>query len=771
MRRSSIHDTVERVHSSSDTRPTLANNGPQLSATNDAALRVVSLNQLLQPIAKEIMVLAPITAALKDEKMIHLQSRLAIAAASLLMFCAPLRISAQESSGTQKSAEARLAAGAKPKASGAAEDVIKTLSATHRFEQAAISPDGKKVVWVEDIISKDGTPTGKTRVFLKGLKSNEEPTVVSAATKRGNFTAKSGAQAITMILAPRSEGSVAWSPDSTKLAFLSDAVKPGQLQLYVKDLADQGSISRLTNAKGFLSTPGWSPDGKTIAVLFTENATRAAGPLVAETPQTGEIKDSFFEQRLALVDVATAKLRQISPADTYVYEYDWSPDGLHFALTAALGNGDNNWYIAELYTLDAATGLMKSIYKPPLQIANPAWSPDGQRIAFIGGLMSDEPSVGGDIFTIPAIGGDATNITPEMKASASWLAWTPESQIIFGECLEGDSALASVNPVDNHITELFRAAGQLTAGARGINLSLSRDAKNSAVIRSSFSAPPEVWAGPTANWTQLTQRNKSIKPGWGEAKSLQWKNGGFNVQGWLLYPRDFDSSKKYPLVVRVHGGPGAAVLSEWPSSSDYYSPLAGAGYFVLQPNPRGSFGQGEAFTRANVKDFGYGDFKDIMAGVDEAIKVAPIDPNRLGVCGWSYGGYMTMWAVTQTNRFKAAMAGAGLSNWQSYYGENLIDQWMIPFFGKSVYDDPQVYAKSSPINFIKNAKTPTLILVGDSDGEVPAPQSYEFWHALKTLGVETQFVVYEHEGHMFASPKHRRDVVERTLAWFDAHLK
>ena len=358
-----------------------------------------------------------------------------------------------------------------------------------------------------------------------------------------------------------------------------------------------------------------------------------------------------------------------------------------------------------------------------------------------------------------------------MKASASWLAWTPNPKIIFGEYLEGDSGLATINPTDGSKTELFRDAGQVTSGAGGINLSLSRDAKNSAVIRSSFSAPPEVWAGPTANWTQITQRNKSIKPGWGEAKSIHWKTGGFKVQGWLLYPRDFDPNKKYPLVVRVHGGPGLGVLSEWPSSSDYYSPLAGAGYFVLQPNPRGSFGQGEAFTRANVKDFGYGDFADIMAGVDEAIKVAPIDPNRLGICGWSYGGYMTMWAVTQTDRFKAAMAGAGLCNWQSYYGENLIDQWMIPFFGKSVYEDPDVYAKSSPINFITKAKTPTLILVGDSDGEVPAPQSYEFWHALKTLCVETQFVVYEHEGHMFSSPKHRRDVVERTLAWFDAHLK
>ncbi|MGB8474630.1 MAG: S9 family peptidase [Candidatus Acidiferrum sp.] len=685
-----------------------------------------------------------------------LRPQQAIVAALLLSLGAASAIFAQQTSRAKRSVQARVAAEAKPHSSSPAEDIISLLSSTRRFKQAAISPDGKKVAWVEDVITKHGVSTGETVIFVADLQSKGRPIRISASPND----------------AIHAEASVAWSPDSKKIAFLSDAVKSGQLELYVMDaVGPPGSARKLTQVKGFLSTPSWSPDGKTIALLFTENATRAAGPLVAETPETGVIKDAFFEQRLALVDVATRKLRQISPADTYVYEYDWSPRGRRFVVTAALGNGDDNWFIAQLYTLDAATGSMKSIYKPPLQIANPAWSPDGQSIAFISGLMSDEGSVGGDIFTIPATGGQATNVTPEMKASASWLAWTPQSSILFGEYLEGDSGIATVSPADMHVTELFRDAGQLTAGGWGINLSLSRDAKNSAVIRSSFSAPPEVWAGPTGSWTQITQYNKDIKPGWGQAKSIHWKNGSFNVQGWLRYPRHFDPSKKYPLVVHVHGGPGAAVLSEWPSSRDYTAPLSGAGYFVLDPNPRGSFGQGEAFTRANVKDFGYGDFKDIMAGVDEAIRVAPIDPTRLGICGWSYGGYMTMWAVTQTNRFKAAMAGAGLSNWQSYYGENLIDQWMIPYFGKSVYEDPEVYAKSSPINFIKKAKTPTLILVGDSDGEVPAPQSYEFWHALKTLGVKTQLVVYQHEGHMFKNPKHTRDVVERTLAWFNTHLK
>jgi dipeptidyl aminopeptidase/acylaminoacyl peptidase len=178
--------------------------------------------------------------------------------------------------------------------------------------------------------------------------------------------------------------------------------------------------------------------------------------------------------------------------------------------------------------------------------------------------------------------------------------------------------------------------------------------------------------------------------------------------------------------VEVHGGPSGAVLPDWPRAYNLAMTLASRGYFVFLPNPRGSFGQGETFTQANVRDFGYGDFRDIMTGVDELIEKFPVDENKVGVTGWSYGGYMTMWAVTQTTRFRAAVAGAGIANWQSYYGENDIDQWMIPFFGASVYDDPDVYAKSSPINFIKNVKTPTLVLVGDSDGECPPPQSYEF---------------------------------------------
>lgn len=631
--------------------------------------------------------------------------------------------------------------------STALEGVMKTLASTTRFEQVAISPDGQKLAWVE-------TTGGKSAIFV-------DRTANRSGTAQ-HITAANSSSA--------DEEDVTWSPDSTNIAYLSDAAKSGQFQLYRFDLST-GTGKKLTNVTGFLASPGWSPDGKTIAVLFTENATRAAGPLVAETPQTGEIKEAVTEQRLALVDAATGDLRQISPPEMYVYEYDWSPDGRSFALTAAPGNGDNNWYIARLYTLDVEGGAMKPVFKPPLQIANPAWSPDGQTIAFIGGLMSDEPSVGGDVYTISAKGGEARNLTPAMKASASSLHWTHDGELVMGQIVEGDAAVALLNPKNGNLKALWRGPENLTAQGWATNLSISRDGKSSAVIRSSYSRAPEVWAGSIGEWNQVTRRNSGVKPAWGEAKSLHWKSDGYDVQGWLLFPPNVDATKKYPMVVQVHGGPGAAVQSHWPSVFNFAPALAASGYFVLEPNPRGSFGQGEVFARANVKDFGYGDFRDILAGVDEALRAAPIDSQRLGLTGWSYGGFMTMWGVTQTNRFKAAMAGAGIADWQSYYGQNLIDQWMIPFFGASVYDDPAVYAKSSPITFIKNVKTPTLIQVGDSDGECPSPQSYEFWHALKTLGVENEFVVYEHEGHVFAKPEHRLEVVERTVKWFDAHLK
>jgi len=620
------------------------------------------------------------------------------------------------------------------------------------FQQTAISPDASHLAWIED--SPDSEDGGGTSIYIQDLKlPNSKPRRISAGNG-GHFN----------------EDHVAWSPNSKHIAFLSDAEDHNQVQLYVADI--QGSSARkLTAVTGALADPLWSPDGKTIAFLFTENAARA-NPLLPMAPETGVIAEKTYEQRLAVIDVASGNLRQISPPEIYVYEYDWSPDSKTFALLSAPGAGDANWYVAQLYTMPAAGGQLVPIYKPQLQIAEPRWSPDGKSIAFIEGLMSDEGVIGGDIFLVSANGGSARDLTPGIKSSPSALHWQAPGKVLFAENIDGEVGVSTVETSTGTISQLWKGEGAVkNASFAATDISLALDGLSSTAIFNNSQHPPEIWVGPIGQWRQITHANQDIHAGWGEMKSIHWVSEGMPIQGWLLYPKQYDASRQYPMIVVAHGGPAGSAESSWPYRFFNTYEFSAHGYFVLYPNPRGSFGQGEKFTQGNVKDFGYGDLRDILAGVDEVERTMPIDKNHVGFTGWSYGGYMTMWTVTQTNRFRAAMAGAGIADWLSYYGENDIDEWMIPYFGASVYDDPAVYAKSAPINFIKNVKTPTLVLVGERDGECPAPQSREFWHALKTFGVNTELVIYSGEGHSFIQPDHQRDVMERTIAWFDHYLK
>ena len=311
--------------------------------------------------------------------------------------------------------------------------------------------------------------------------------------------------------------------------------------------------------------------------------------------------------------------------------------------------------------------------------------------------MSDEGSIGGDIFTVSATGGDARNATPAIAASPSWLYWESPNKILFTENVDGQDGISRVDLPSGKVSAAWTGPDVISTEAEGgPTVSLTADRQSSAVIRNSSTHPPEIWAGPIGEWKQITRVNDGIRPAWGPLKSLHWSNGDMKIQGWLMYPTDYDPNKRYPMVVVVHGGPAGEAHVGWPEAFFNTYDLSAHGYFVLFPNPRGSFGQGEKFTAANVKDFGYGDFQDILKGVDEVVKTLPVDNNRVGITGWSYGGYMTMWAVTQTNRFRAAVAGAGLANWQSYYGQNDIDEWMPPYFGATVYDDPAIYAKSAP---------------------------------------------------------------------------
>jgi dipeptidyl aminopeptidase/acylaminoacyl peptidase len=612
--------------------------------------------------------------------------------------------------------------------------VLDSMPHAKRISQVAISPDGTQVAYIVN---------GKLTVTP--AKDGDSQHAISIDN---NLKLRD----------------VAWSSDSKKIVFIADL--RGEAPTAEVWTADRNGNNPEKHAelKGYVQGPRFSPDGSKISILFIEGMPRVAGPLQPMTPLAGVINEKIYEQRIATIELSSDHLAQVTPADMYVYEYDWTPDGQGWVVSAAQGEGDANWWVARLYFANAQNGELREIYKPKWQITDPRVSPDGKHVALIEGLMSDEGSTGGDVYVVSIAGGDVQNLTPELKASPSGIAWASADEIIFAENVDGNSGFSSLNITSGKPHMLW--SGEEFAAPSGKAWSAAAGSRViTAITRQSPSSPQEVWAGAIGKWKQLTQLNSQAEPAWGEGRNIHWMDGDQRVQGWLILPKDFNAKRKYPLIVNVHGGPSAACAARWDERT--MGPESAMGYFALCPNPRGSYGQGEAFTQANVKDFGGGDFRDILAGVDAISKEYPIDTHRIGIRGHSYGGYMTMWAETQTQRFAAAVAGAGLSDWLSYYGLNDIDEWMIPFFGASIYEDPAVYRKSDPMHFVTAVKTPTLILVGDRDGEVPMEQSVEWWHALSTLHTPTKLVVYPNEGHAFIKPADSRDYSLRTLEWFE----
>ena len=638
-----------------------------------------------------------------------------------------------------------------PEARPTVQSALASLHRVVHFERVAISPDGQRVAWVEAVPTPDG-PSGTLRIVQVSDRSGSKATRLTAG-KNGAFS---------------QEDEPVFSPDGQKLAFLSDAEHSGQSQLYVADLGS-GAIRQLTQATGHLAAPAWSPDAKALSVLYLEGAVDALGPLGPSARETGVIEEVVHEQRVAIVSTDGGPLLPISPADLFIYEYAWSPDGTQFVATGAHGVGDDNWWLAELFLIPRTPGKAVLLHHPSLQLCEPTWSPEGTRVAFIEGLMSDAGANGGDVFVVPIAGGArARNVTSGMHASATELNWTAAGGLVAAAVMGGDAAFVRVDSEHANAPKTLWRASESVTRHWGVSAAFDRDGRTTAVIRSSGLQAPDVFAGPIGSWARISTANRDVRSPATVVKNLTWSSEGRSVQGWLLLPSPDGGSGAVPLVVWVHGGPASVVTNDF--DPDVLLMIT-QGYAVFEPNPRGSFGQGESFTRANVKDFGRGDLRDILSGVNRAVATEGVDGTRVGIIGHSYGGYMVMFAVTQTARFKAAIASAGIANWQSYYGENKIDQWMLPYFGASVYANPAVYARSSPMTFITHVTTPTLVLVGERDAECPAPQSYEFWHALKTLGVPNQLVVYADEGHHFRSPEHVLDRVQREVGWFDRYLK
>ena len=629
--------------------------------------------------------------------------------------------------------------------------------AVHRFVEVAISPDGQSVASVEGDLVSGGSQPPVQHLVLRRSDGRGSP--VTVALPCGD--------------APQCwPSSLAWSHDGKRLAFALRAPGTHTDALYAVGSNGTG-LTRLLAFNGTLTGLRFGPRDD-LAALAVAAADKEVGATQAGAPIVGALGTTALEQRIGVLEGGA--LRFASPADMFVYQYSWRPDGSGFVGTAAHGDGDNNYWVAGLYGFDRAGGQATELFRPGPreQLADPVVSPDGGTVAFIGGIMSDFGAVGGDVFLLRRAGGAApVDITPGLKASAVSLGWS---------CRDGALAATLLHDERQEVVSWGRnpstaAPRVVWSGAAVIEAndfdgwSEACAAPQTATTRQDWITAPEIALGPLGHWRDLTHVNAGLTVP-ASVRNVTWSNEGHHVQGWLLLPAakvGGSPGGRLPMITVVHGGPASASTPRFLDTIEYRDLIA-HGYAMFFPNPRGSFGQGEAFTLGNVRDIGGGDLRDIMAGIDATIRAAPIDGARLGITGGSYGGFMTMWAVTQTNRFRAGVAVAGLSDWLSYYGENGIDGWMTPYFGGTVYADPAIYARSSPIDFITHVRTPTAAYAGQYDIECPPGQTQEFWHALDTLGVPTEAVIYPGEGHGLRDPRNVADEQRRQLAWFDRFI-
>ncbi len=633
---------------------------------------------------------------------------------------------------------------ASPAAAPSVKAVYESLRQVRHFRDTAVAPDGARAAWSEKVADANGEE------ILGAISVADLP-----AGKPRRLTAGKDGKA-------HREWGAAFSPDGRTIAFLSDAAARGQLQIWLAPAAG-GPPRQLTRVKGQIDHLLWSADGKSLAFLFVEGSAQETGALVAYKPDSGVVQEEFEEQRIAVADAKTGQVRQVSPADMYVYDYDWSPDGATFAAEAVKGSGTNNYWVAELYRVDAATGQARSILKPSLQIACPRFSPDGKFVAFIHGVMSDEGSTGGDVWSVAIDATSSRNLTPNMKWSARALFWTPTAELLFTAEADGGHGVASVDFGQGTIRPLWSAAASLQ------DFSMARQAPVSAAICSSFEKPPEVCAGPVGQWKPLTTANAKATAWWGNARSLHWQSDGANVQGWLLYPLAFDPARRYPMVVLVHGGPSS--MQNPPGPTAGRRPSRRRAISSSCRTRAAATASARRSCRATSRTSAAATCGTSSRASTRSCAPRPwtasasASPAGATAATWRCGRSRRPTASPRPSRAPASPAGRATT------GRTRSTRGCCPSSAPPSTTTRRSTRSPRRSSSSRTSKTPTLVLHGDRDSEVPTPQGYEFWHALKALGVPTQLVIYTNEGHGIRQPEHQLDILERTVGWFDKYLR
>ncbi|MFI5273546.1 MAG: prolyl oligopeptidase family serine peptidase [Ktedonobacterales bacterium] len=618
---------------------------------------------------------------------------------------------------------------------------------------AQIAPDGQRVAfvlseWVAQVQRTRG------RIWLAGAAGGDAQPLAGSG--------------------PDGENAPRWSPDGTRLAFISkrdDGEKArfnDKAQLYVMP-ADGGQAMRACSMPDGASEPEWSPDGSRIAFLSLEGDEPADGP---------KVNEPLRHRRLWTVHPGSDAPQPVTPANCTIWRYAWAPDGASLAVYFSEGPGETDWYRGQIGIVPAAGGAVRRITQLTRQADALAWSRDGQTLYFIAGEWSDRGLVGGDICAVAAVGGEPRNLTPEITFSPSWVFELPDRRLLFAAWDGLSGRVGVLDPANGALTTV---TPDFIAGDFGWpRLSATPDGARVAAIHTDGQHPWNVWLGEWEGagrlaWRPLTHLNAIAEETLRIAPTERMRFAaadGQEIEALYTPPLEPLRGTPPPLFVNVHGGPTSAFRDVWLDrmAENLGQLMAAAGFAVLRINPRGSIGRGVAFADAVLGDMGGGDFDDIQRGIDTLVDRGLADPDRLAIFGWSYGGFMTAWAVTQTTRFKVAVMGAGVCDFHSFHAQSNIPDWDVRIIGASPHERPEAYRERSAISNTGRVTTPTLILHGEQDPCVPVNQAQAFYRALRERGVPTELAIYPREGHGIRERDHLRDLYGRIQRWVEHYV-
>ncbi len=574
----------------------------------------------------------------------------------------------------------------------------------------------------------------------------------------------------------KSSGNPRWSPDGEWLAFTSNRIEDKN-QIFAINPAG-GEALQLTKSETAISNFAWSEDGRNIAYTATEPVPQLSKDRKDYLGDFEVVRKDYNYAYLWTLNVSeamngpTVAKQRTKKKDFSVDSFSWSPDGSKIAFSATVNPDLIQGVTSDIYLLNLADDSFTKLVSQPGPDSGPRWSPDGKQIVFstVMGATTYFP-LNSRLAVVPAGGGAPRAITDGFDENANLLDWRADG-VYFTGLQKTASHLFRIDPANAKVTRVSGPDG-LMAGS----FSLTRDGKQLAFTASSATSLNEVFVSDVAKFSPrvLTTMNDQTKLfTLGTREIISWPStDGTTIEGVLIKPADFDTAKKYPLLCIIHGGPTGIdrpVLLT-PDARYYPSDIwAGRGALILKVNYRGSAGYGEKFRKLNLRNLGVGDAWDVLSGVDYLINKGWVDRNKVACMGWSQGGYISAFLTASSDRFVAISVGAGISDWATYYYNTDITPFTINYLGKNPVDDPEIYQKTSPVSYIKNARTPTLIQHGELDRRVPIANAYQLRQALEDKGVRVEMVVYKGFGHGINKPKAMRAVMRHNLDWFNHFL-